>query len=201
MVSATTDSPTTVTPQPEPTALIALATSVSQGVRTSASRRRNQVLARSSSRSHDVRPETTNAAATMTTASRSHAVVLMAIGCGSGGGAPVGRRWRRARWAGESLGRPTAIGGLDGPTWAVVRPGFSLTAPVPGCLADQAAAGGQVELPASPAVWGPCSTSKWSRILCRLLAGEDLHVLHLQRSLVPLLAQTRRDPRFYRIAT
>ncbi len=45
MVSTTTESPTTVAPQPEPAALIALATPVSQGVRTSASRRRNQVPA------------------------------------------------------------------------------------------------------------------------------------------------------------
>src|SRR6516225_3279684 len=43
--STTTDSPITVAPQPVPITLIALATSVSQDVRTSASRRRNHVLA------------------------------------------------------------------------------------------------------------------------------------------------------------
>src|SRR5215472_12017039 len=128
MVSTTTDSPITVAPQPVPITLIALATSVSQGVRTSASRRRNQVSARSPSRSHDDCSATRNAAATLTAARMSHTVVLTAIGCGSGGGAPVGRRWRCARWAGESVGRPTAIGGLGGPAWAVVRSDFSLTA-------------------------------------------------------------------------
>ena len=92
MVSTTTDSPITVAPQPVPAALIALATSVSQGVRTSASRRRNQVLARSPAGSHGGVLREQERAATMTTASRSHAVVLTAIGCGSGGGAPVGRR-------------------------------------------------------------------------------------------------------------
>ena len=69
-----------------------LATSVSHGVRIPASRRSTDVLARSSTRSHDVRSEATNAAATMTAARTSHAVVVMTIGCGSGGGAPVGRR-------------------------------------------------------------------------------------------------------------
>src|SRR5215831_10657195 len=128
MASTTTDNPITVAPQPVPITLIALATSVSQDVRTSASRRRNQVLTRSPSRSHDGCAETRNAAATLTTATMSHTVVLTAIGCGSGGGAPVGRRSRCVRWAGESWGRPTAIGGLDGPTWAVVRSAFSLTA-------------------------------------------------------------------------
>ena len=97
MVSATTDSPITVTAQLEPAALIASATSVSQGVRTSAIRRSTQVLARSPSRSHGVCSENRNAPATMMTARSSHAVVLIVIGCGSGGGAPVGRRWRRAR--------------------------------------------------------------------------------------------------------
>jgi hypothetical protein len=131
MVSTTTDSPITVAPQPVPATLIALATSVSQGVRTSASKRKNQVLARSASRSHDGRSEITNAEATLTTARMSHAAVLTATGCGSGGGAPVGRRWRRARWAGESLGNPTAIGRPGGPAWAVVRSALSLTAHPP----------------------------------------------------------------------
>ena len=45
MVSATTDSATTVTPQPEPIALTERARSVSQGVRRSASRSRTQVPA------------------------------------------------------------------------------------------------------------------------------------------------------------
>ena len=97
MVSATTDNASAVTPQPVPIALTERATSVSQGVRTSASKRRSQVQARSPNRSHAVRSENRNAPTRMMTASRSHAVVLMVIGCGSGGGAPVGRRWRRAR--------------------------------------------------------------------------------------------------------
>src|SRR5262249_54438616 len=142
MVSTTTDSPTAVTEaHTAPADWIARAKSVSQGVRTSAIRRRNQVLARSPSRSHGVRSENRNAAVTMRTANRSHAVVLMDIGCGSGGGAPVGRRWRRARWAGESLGRPTGLGGLGwlgrrgwpaglgGPAGAGARSALSPTAP------------------------------------------------------------------------
>ena len=43
MVSTTTDSPTAI-PQPVPAALIPVATSVSHGVRTSASWRSSQVL-------------------------------------------------------------------------------------------------------------------------------------------------------------
>src|SRR5215467_6385582 len=53
----------------------------------------------------------------MTAASRTHAVVVRAIGCGSGGGAPVGRRWRRVPstralpgWAAGAAG-PTGLGG------------------------------------------------------------------------------------------
>ena len=45
MISTTTEPPSTVIPQPEPAALIPLATSVSHGVRTSASRSSTQVLA------------------------------------------------------------------------------------------------------------------------------------------------------------
>ena len=45
MIRTTTDTPSAVAPQPLPTALIPLATSVSQGVRTSASRSSTQVLA------------------------------------------------------------------------------------------------------------------------------------------------------------
>ncbi len=110
MVSATTDSPTTVTPQPPPAALIPRARSVSQGVRTSASMRRHQVLARSPSPSHGVCAEIRKAQATITTASTSQAVVLIVNGCGRGGGAPVGRRWRAVRCAG------TLPGGAPGET-------------------------------------------------------------------------------------
>ncbi len=91
MVRTTTDAPSTGT-QPPPAALIPLATSVSHGVRIPASRRSSHVLARSSIRSHGPCWEATNAAARTTAASTSHAVVPMVIGCGSGGGAPVGRR-------------------------------------------------------------------------------------------------------------
>jgi hypothetical protein len=94
MVSATTDNPSTVTPQPAPARLIPRATSVSHGVRRSASRRKNQALARSPVPSHAVCAETRKAPAKMTTANSSHAVVLITNGCGSGGGAPVGRLWR-----------------------------------------------------------------------------------------------------------
>ncbi len=90
MVSTTSDAPTTVTPQPAPAALIPLATSVSHGVRPPASTRSTQVLARSSTWSHGVFSENRKAQATMTTARRTQAVVVMAIGCGSGGGVPVG---------------------------------------------------------------------------------------------------------------
>ena len=45
MVRTTTDTPSTVLPQPEAAVLIPLATSVSHGVRTSASRSSTQVLA------------------------------------------------------------------------------------------------------------------------------------------------------------
>jgi len=44
--------------------------------------------------------------ATMATASTSQAVVLTRNGCGSGGGAPVGRRWRAVRCAGTLPGGP-----------------------------------------------------------------------------------------------
>ena len=73
-------------------ALIQLARSVSQGVRTAASCRSSQVLAWSPIRSHPVRSETANAPVTRMAASASHAVALGPIRCGSGGGAPVGRR-------------------------------------------------------------------------------------------------------------
>ena len=87
-----TDAPTTVTPQPVPATLIPLAASVSHGVRIPASWRSSQVPARSSARSHGVRCEATNAPVRPTTATTTHAVVVMVTGCGSGGGAPVGRR-------------------------------------------------------------------------------------------------------------
>ena len=92
IVRTMTDAPTTVTPQPVPATLIALATSVSHGVRIPASWRSIQVPARSSTRSHGVRCEATNAPVRPTTAATTHAVVVMLTGCGSGGGAPVGRR-------------------------------------------------------------------------------------------------------------
>jgi hypothetical protein len=77
--------------------LIPPATSVSHGVRACASRRRIQVLVWSSTRSQGVCAVNRNAQATITTASTSQAVVLTLTGCGSGGGAPVGRRWRAVR--------------------------------------------------------------------------------------------------------
>ena len=92
MVRATTDKPTTVTPQLVPATLIPLAISVSHGVRIPANWRNIQVLAWSSTRSHGVCCEATNAPARPTAARTSHAVVVMVTGCGSGGGAPVGRR-------------------------------------------------------------------------------------------------------------
>jgi hypothetical protein len=104
MVSATTDRPITVTPQPEPAALIPSATSVSHDVRTCASTCRNQVLTRSSSPSHGVCAVNKNAQVTIRTASTSQAVVVTRKGWGSGGGAPVGRRWRAVRCAGALPG-------------------------------------------------------------------------------------------------
>ena len=77
------------------------------------------MLARSPSRSHGVCAENKNAQATITTASTSQAVVVTRNGWGSGGGAPVGRRWRAVRCAG------TLPGGTAGET---VRSMFSLIA-------------------------------------------------------------------------
>ena len=94
-------SSTTATPiagcQVEPVALIQSARPVSQGVRTAASCRSSQVLAWSPALSQGVRSETRNAALTRMAASASQAVVLGPIRRGSGGGAPVGRRWRLVR--------------------------------------------------------------------------------------------------------
>src|SRR4029077_20985237 len=72
--------------------------------------------ARSSSRSHAVWLENRKAQVTIATASRSHAVVVTRNGCGSGAGAPVGRRCRAVRGADP--------GGAAG---APVRSVFSLT--------------------------------------------------------------------------
>ena len=91
MVSATTDRPSTLAPQAEPATLIPLATSVSHGVRITASWRSTHVPARSSARSHEVRCATTNATA-RPAARTSHAVAVIATGRGGGGGSPVGRR-------------------------------------------------------------------------------------------------------------
>src|SRR5215469_13252545 len=134
MVSTTTDSPTAVTTQPEPTALTERARSVSQGVRTSAIRRRIQALVPSPTRSQGVTWENRNAPVRMTTASKSHAVVLTVIGCGSGGGAPVGRRLRGARWAGTLPGGPTVPGGLG----SAGGPGGPSAPATPGGLATSA---------------------------------------------------------------
>ena len=71
MISATTARPSAVTPQPLQAALIPPATSVSQGVRAFASRRRKPVLARSSNPSHWVWAENRKMQATMATASTS----------------------------------------------------------------------------------------------------------------------------------
>ena len=92
MVRAINDRPSAVAPQLVPATLIPLATSVSHGVRIPASWRSSQVLARSSIRSHGVCCEARNAPAMPMAARSSHAVVAMVTGCGSGGGAPVGRR-------------------------------------------------------------------------------------------------------------
>ena len=92
MVRAITAKASTLAPQPEPAALIWLATWVSHGVRMTASCRSTHVPARSSTRSHGPPCAATHAAARTTAARTSHAVVVMVAGCGSGGGAPVGRR-------------------------------------------------------------------------------------------------------------
>ena len=57
------------------------------------------MLAWSPARSQEVRSETPNVPVTRMAASASHAVVLGPIRRGSGGGAPVGRRWRLVRRA------------------------------------------------------------------------------------------------------
>jgi hypothetical protein len=71
-----------------------------------------------------------------TTAPRiSHAVVLMVIGCGSGGGAPVGRRLRRVLWTAGPGGK------LAGPFPAATGPMSSLNVrhPPPGSAHVRAA--------------------------------------------------------------
>ena len=88
----TSDPPSTVTPQLVPATLIPLATSVSHGVRVPARERSTAVLTRSSTRSHGVCCAARNAPARPTATRTSHAAVLTLTGCGSGGGAPVGRR-------------------------------------------------------------------------------------------------------------
>jgi hypothetical protein len=67
-----------------------------------------------------VRWEKKKADATMMTVRRTHAVVVMAMGCGSGGGAPVGRRWLRVP------GMPR--GGAAGTGRAGVRSALSVMA-------------------------------------------------------------------------
>src|SRR5215472_9041700 len=112
IIRATTDRPSTVTPQLEPATLSPLATSVSHGVRIPARSRSTQVLTRSSILSHGVRCEATNAPARTMTTRTSHVVVVMVTGCGSGGGSPVGRRLRwplPMAWpAGRATGAPLA---------------------------------------------------------------------------------------------
>src|SRR5450755_4785989 len=133
--SATTDRPSAVAPQPEPATLIPSATSVSHGVLTATSRVSSHVLAWSSNRSDGVCCATTNAPVRTTAARTSHAVVLNVIGCGSGGGAPVGRRCRRVLWT-------AAPGGtLAGPFPAATRPMSSLNVrqPPPGSAHVRAA--------------------------------------------------------------
>src|SRR5215467_6189500 len=62
----------------------------------------------------------------MTTASRTHAVVLTEMGCGRGGGVPVGRRCRRVPWTGAlPRGAPARVAG---PVAAGVPSALSLMA-------------------------------------------------------------------------
>ena len=91
MVSTITAPPSTLI-QPVPAALMPLATSVSHGVRIAASCRSSHAPAWSSARSEGPCWAATNAAVRIRTARTSQAVVVMVNGCGSGGGAPVGRR-------------------------------------------------------------------------------------------------------------
>src|SRR5579872_1703924 len=92
IVITTADSPATVTAQPEPTAEIPWAASVSHGVRTRAKSLSTAELTWLSSRSDGARTEITIPPASTTTARTSQALVVAETGCGSGGGAPVGRR-------------------------------------------------------------------------------------------------------------
>ena len=71
-------------------------------------------VGRSPVRRQGVISENKKAKATMTSATRTHAVVLTAMGCGSGGGAPVGRRWRRVPWTSALPGWPPGAAGVGG---------------------------------------------------------------------------------------
>src|SRR5215467_4979991 len=103
---------TTATPiagdQYRPATLTPFATWVSHGVRAVASCCNIHVLARSSAALQGVRSETRNAPATRIAASATQAVVVTAIRRGSGGGAPVGRRWRLECRTVEAADEPTA---------------------------------------------------------------------------------------------
>ena len=138
MIRATTDRPSTVTPQPEPATLIPLATSVSHGVRIPASWRSTHVLARSSTRSHGVCCEATNAPARTTRRKD------QPRGRGDGDpGAAAAAAHRSGGADGGPCGRPGPAAGWPGRPRAATGPMSSLNArhPLPGSAHVRAASG------------------------------------------------------------
>ena len=79
------------------------------------------------------------------------AVVLTVIGCGSGGGAPVGRRWRPARCAGGPGGvAGTSTRSVSSLTAHPAIPGSAGLAQAPGSGTGPACRGTSHHAPASP---------------------------------------------------
>src|SRR5215467_14864009 len=148
MISRATITPITGA-QPRPAALIPFATWVSHGVRIVANCCNIHVFALSSAARQGVRSETRNAPVTRIAASATQAVVVTAIRRGSGGGAPVGRRWRPVRRTAEAADDAVV------PAWAplslMASPALARPDPEPGPSArPRRAANGRPAPPGCP---------------------------------------------------
>src|SRR5215467_7944093 len=147
MISRATITPITGA-QPRPAALIPFATWVSHGVRIVANCCNIHVFALSNAARQGVRSETRNAPVTRIAASATQAVVVTAIRRGSGGGAPVGRRWRPVRRTVEAADGPTAVSARAVPSlMAIPAPTRPAAAPAASAWPPRLAPGG----PAPPA--------------------------------------------------